>query len=184
MAEVTKWYVVHTYSGYENKVMDNIVKVVNNRGMQDQIQDVRVPTETVTEVKEDGESKEVVRKLFPGYVLVKVAVVEDGEDYKMTDDAWLVIRNTRGVTGFVGPESKPVPLSASEVKALGVDQRTVEVNIKAGDFVKITDGPMKDYSGTVESISTETSSAKITLSMFGRDTSVEVPLNQIEVALD
>lgn len=102
----------------------------------------------------------------------------------MTDDAWIVIRNTRGVTGFVGPESKPVPLSASEVKALGVDQRTVEVNIKAGDFVKITDGPMKDYSGTVESISTETSSAKITLSMFGRDTSVEVPLNQIEVALD
>lgn len=108
MAEVTKWYVVHTYSGYENKVMDNIVKVVNNRGMQDQIQDVRVPTETVTEVKEDGESKEVVRKLFPGYVLVKVAVVEDGEDYKMSDDAWIVIRNTRGVTGFVGPDRKSV----------------------------------------------------------------------------
>ena len=184
MAGITKWYVIHTYSGYENKVMDDIIKVVNNRGMQDQILDVRVPTETVTEIKEDGEAKEVVRKLFPGYVLVKVAVEEDGDEYSMSDDAWYVTRNTRGCTGFVGPESKPVPLSDEEVKALGVDKRTVEVNFNVGDFVKIADGPLKDFSGTVESINIEEGKANVKISMFGRETSVEVPLGQIEAGLD
>lgn len=184
MAGTTKWYVVHTYSGYENKVMDDIVKVVNNRNMQDEILDVRVPTETVTEVKEDGTQKEVVRKLFPGYVLVKVNVQEDGDDYKMSDNAWYIIRNTRGVTGFVGPESKPVPLSPDEVEKLGVDQKTVEINFNVGDFVKITDGPLKDFSGTVESINADEGIANVKVSMFGRETSVEVPVVQIETDLD
>lgn len=184
MAGTTKWYVVHTYSGYENKVMDDIIKVVNNRNMQDEILDVRVPTETVTEVKEDGTQKEVVRKLFPGYVLVKLKVEEDGEEYTMSDDTWYIIRNTRGVTGFVGPESKPVPLSDAEVEKLGVDQKTVEINFNVGDFVKITDGPLKDFSGTVESINTDDGIANVEVSMFGRETSVEVPLVQIESDLN
>lgn len=184
MAGITKWYVVHTYSGYENKVMDNIVKVVSNRSMQDQILDVRVPTETVTETKEDGETKEVVRKLFPGYVLVNVAVEEDGEEYAMSDDAWYVIRNTRGVTGFVGPESKPVPLSDAEVAALGVARKTVEVNFNVGDFVKITGGPLADFSGIVESINAEEGKANVKVSMFGRETPVEVTLDQIESGLE
>ncbi len=184
MAGITKWYVVHTYSGYENKVMDNIIKVVNNRDMGDQILDVRVPTETVEEIKEDGSVKEVERKIFPSYVLVKLAVEEDGEEYTMSDDAWYVIRNTRGVTGFVGPESKPVPLSDAEVANLGVDRRTVEVNFNVGDFVKVTDGPLKDFSGTVESINIEEQKANVLISMFGRETSVEVPLGQIESGLE
>lgn len=184
MAGTTKWYVVHTYSGYENKVMDDIIKVVNNRNMQDEILDVRVPTETVIETKDDGSQKEVVRKLFPGYVLVKLHVEEDGEVYTMSDDAWYVIRNTRGVTGFVGPESKPVPLSSAEVEKLGVDQKTVEINFNVGDFVRITDGPLKDFSGTVESINSDEGIANVKVSMFGRETSVEVPLVQIETGLD
>ena len=113
MSEISRWYVVHTYSGYENKVAANIETVVENRKMQDLILDVQVPTETVVEVKDDGTKKEVERKLFPGYVIVKLAVFEDEDsgEYEMTDDTWYVIRNTRGVTGFVGPEGKPVPLS-------------------------------------------------------------------------
>lgn len=119
-------YVIHTYSGYENKVANNIETVVENRQMQDQILEVKIPMETVTEIK-DNKKRDVERKVFPGYVLVKLAVdVEDGE-YVMSDDTWYVIRNTRGVTGFVGPESKPIPLSDEEVLALGVEKRQVEV---------------------------------------------------------
>ena len=172
MAGITKWYVVHTYSGYENKVQDNIKKVVDNRNMNDQILDVRVPTELVVEVKDNGETKEVERKVFPGYVLVKVAVEAEDNEYVMSDDAWYVIRNTRGVTGFVGPESKPVPLTDQEVANLGVEDEeaevatTVEVNYKVGDFVRITGGNLADYSGVVQEINTETGRVKVTISMF------------------
>lgn len=184
MAGISKWYVVHTYSGYENKVMDNILKVVENRGMQDLILDVRVPTEIVQEVKDNGEIKEVERKVFPGYVLVKLAVEQNGEEYSMNDDAWYVIRNTRGCTGFVGPESKPVPLTDAEVEHLGVDTRTVEVNYSVGDFVKIIDGPLADFSGTVEEIDLDNNKVTVRISMFGRETSVEIELNQVELGLD
>lgn len=185
---ITKWYVVHTYSGYENKVQDNIKKVVDNRNMNDQILDVRVPTENVTEVKESGETKETVRKLFPGYVYVKLVVEEKDSDYTMSDDAWYVIRNTRGVTGFVGPESKPVPLSDREVDALGFETEdaevatTVEVNYNVGDFVRITSGNLADYSGVVQEINTDTGRVKVTISMFGRETSADLALNQVELA--
>ena len=188
MAGITKWYVVHTYSGYENKVQDNIKKVVDNRNMNDQILDVRVPTELVVEVKDNGETKEVERKIFPGYVLVKVAVEAEDNEYVMSDDAWYVIRNTRGVTGFVGPESKPVPLTEQEVANLGVEDdeaevaTSVEVNYKVGDFVRITGGNLADYSGVVQEINTETGRVKVTISMFGRETSADLALNQVELA--
>ena len=134
-----KWYVVHTYSGYENKVATDLEKMVENRKMQDLILDIKIPTETVTEVKED-KVREVERKIFPGYVLIKMIV---------TDDSWYVVRNTRGVTGFVGPASEPVPLSDAEVAALGVDKRTVEVSYNVGDLVKIIAGPLKGMEGSV-----------------------------------
>lgn len=183
-SKISKWYVVHTYSGYENKVKDNIETVVENRKMHEQILEVRVPTETVTEIKDNGEKKEVERKMFPGYVLVKLAVSESGDEYKMTDDAWYVIRNTRGVTGFVGPESKPVPLSEAEVASLGVEKRSVEVNYKVGDFVNITDGPFSGFAGTVEELDTERNYVRVRISMFGRETPVEFELTQAELSTE
>ncbi len=188
MAAITKWFVVHTYSGYENKVQDNITKVVDNRSMNDEILDVRVPTELVVEVKDNGETKEVERKLFPGYVLVKVAVQAGDNEYTMSDEAWYVIRNTRGVTGFVGPESKPVALTDKEVETMGLETEeaevaaTVEVNYKVGDFVRITGGNLADYSGVVQEIDTENGRVKVTISMFGRETSADLALNQVELA--
>ena len=184
MAGISKWYVIHTYSGYENKVKDNIETVVENRKMHDQILEVRVPTETVTEIKENGEQKEVERKIFPGYVLVKLAVEEVKDELTMTDDAWYVIRNTRGVTGFVGPESKPVPLSEAEVMSLGVEKRAVEVNYNVGDFVNIVEGPLADFSGVVEKIDVDKNIVCVKISMFGRETPVEVELNQVELAVE
>ena len=140
MAKDAKWYVVHTYSGYENKVATNIEKVVENRKMHDQILDVKIPTEIVTEIKDD-KTREVERKIFPSYVLVKVAVDYDEDDQpKMSDDSWYVIRHTRGVTGFVGPDNKPAPLSDQEIYKLGVEKRVVEVNYKVGDIVSIGGG--------------------------------------------
>jgi len=182
VAEISRWYVIHTYSGHENKVKDNIEKVVENRKMEDQILEIKVPTEMVTEVKENGETKEVERKLFPGYVLVKLAVEEVNGNLTMSDDAWYVIRNTRGVTGFVGPESKPVPLSDAEVAKLGVEKKVVEVNYEIGDFVNVIDGPLTDYSGVVKSINVDNNMVVVAISMFGRETDAEFELNQIEVA--
>lgn len=139
MSVDAKWYVVHTYSGYENKVATNIEKMVENRKMQDQILEVQIPTEIVTEIKDD-KKREVERKLFPGYVLVKAAVTYDENNVpSMSDDAWFVIRNTRGVTGFVGPESKATPLSEDEVLKLGVEKKSIEVEYQVGDTVRITD---------------------------------------------
>jgi len=171
MSENAKWYVVHTYSGYENKVMTNLEKTVENRKLHDLIQDVRVPTETVTEIK-DNETKEVKRKLFPGYVLVKMV---------MTDESWYVVRNIRGVTGFVGPSSKPVPLSPEEVAKLDVGSHSIEVSYKVGDVVRINDGPLSGYLGQVEAIETENNLVRVVVSMFGRETPIELTLGQVDV---
>ncbi len=219
MADNAKWFVVHTYSGYENKVASNILTVVENRGMQDEILDVKIPTEKVTEIK-DGKKKEVERKLFPGYVLVKVRSYKkkekvnfsksnaDSEEYDgeyeevlaMDDEAWYIIRNTRGVTGFVGPESKPSPLTDSELIALGlpVDETEstaneeedfldifnvkVEVNYSVGDRVSVISGPFADMCGVVESIDLEREIVSVTLPVMGRDTLTEFPLDNVELS--
>lgn len=220
MADSAKWFVVHTYSGYENKVASNILTVVENRGMQDEILDVRIPTETVTEIK-DGKKKEVERKLFPGYVLVKVrsykkkekvnyskSKAADGEydgEYEevlaMDDEAWYIIRNTRGVTSFVGPESKPSPLSDKELIALGipVDEAEpavaeeeeefldifnvkVEVDYSVGDRVSVISGPFADMTGVVESIDLEREVVSVSLPVMGRDTSTELSLDNVELS--
>lgn len=167
-----KWYVVHTYSGYENKVATDLEKMVESRKMQDLILDIKIPTETVTEVKED-KVREVERKIFPGYVLIKMVV---------TDDSWYVVRNTRGVTGFVGPASKPVPLSDAEVAALGVDKRSVEISYKVGDLVKITSGPLKGMEGAVISIDPDNNSVSVKISMLGQEIPAEMELDQVTPA--
>lgn len=164
-----KWYVIHTYSGYENKVATDLEKMVENRKLQDLILDIKVPTETVVEIK-DNKKREVERKLFPGYVLVKMIV---------TDDSWYVVRNTRGVTGFVGPGSKPVPLTDEEVEALGVEKRKVEVKYSVGDNVKIVEGPLEGFMGIVDEVNLERNVARVIISMFGRETPVELELNQL-----
>ncbi len=171
MADELKWYVIHTYSGYENKVKSNLEKTVENRGLQDLIADVKVPTETVVET-EDGKQKEVERKIFPGYVFVKMVY---------TDDTWHVVRNIRGCTGFVGPASKPVPLSEEEVRKMGVETRVVEVNYAEGDSVRIIDGPLDNFIGTVETLNVEKNLVKVIVSMFGRETPVELELTQVEL---
>ena len=172
MSEAAKWYVIHTYSGYENKVADNLEKIVENRGLQDLIFEIKVPTETVTEIK-DNKKREVERKIFPGYVLVKMV---------LSDDSWFVVRNTRGVTGFVGASSTaPVPLSEKEVEALGVEKREIIVNYALGDTVKIIDGPLEGFIGVVEEIDVDKNHVKVTISMFGRETPVELELDQLEI---
>ncbi|MBQ1977115.1 MAG: transcription termination/antitermination factor NusG, partial [Ruminococcus sp.] len=145
MSAEAKWYVVHTYSGYENKVASNLMTTVENRNLQDMILEVKVPTEIVTEIKDD-KTKEVERKLFPGYVFVKMVY---------TDETWYVVRNIRGCTGFVGPSSKPVPLTEAEVYRMGVETRVVEVSYKVGDSVRIIDGPLEDFIGVVEELNVE-----------------------------
>lgn len=180
----SRWYVIHTYSGYENKVANNIEKIVENRRMRDQILELKIPTETVIEIKDD-KKREVERKLFPGYVLVKVAVTLDKDDRPiMSDDTWLVIRNTRGVTGFVGPESKPVPLTEAEVYSMGVEKKSVEVNYKVGDLVNIVDEIFEGFSGTVEELDTDKNMVKVRVSaLFGKETIVELELDQVEPAV-
>ena len=170
MAEEARWYVVHTYSGYENKVATNLETIVENRKLQDWIHEIRVPTETVVEMK-DGKKHEVERKIFPGYVLVKMV---------MTDESWYVVRNTRGCTGFVGPNGKPIPLTEEEVAALGVEKREVVINYAVGDMVRIVDGPLENFTGKVEEIDTEKSKVRVIVSMFGRETPVELELDQAE----
>ena len=165
-----KWYVVHTYSGYENKVKTNLEKIIENRSLEDLIIDIRVPTEDVVETK--GEEKKIVtRKIFPGYVLIKMV---------MTDDTWYIIRNTTGVTGFVGPGSKPVPLSEEEVEALGVDVREIVAQFNVGDTVKITEGAFVSQTGVVQSIDMSARRVTVLVEMFGRKTSLELDINQAE----
>ena len=165
-----KWYVVHTYSGYENKVATNIEKAVENRKLHDLFGEVKVPTQTVTEIK-DNKKREVERKIFPGYVLVKMI---------MTDDSWYVVRNIRGVTGFVGPGSKPVPLTEEEVQRLGVETKNIEVNFAVGDSVKVNDGYLEGFIGVVDEIDLQNSVVRVTVSMMGKDVPVELELDQIE----
>ena len=174
MAEQALWYVVHTYSGYENKVATNLETIVENRRLQDLIQEVKVPVEMVPELK-DGKERLVERKLFPGYVLVKMV---------MTDESWYIVRNTRGVTGFVGPGSKPVPLTDKEVAALGVDVRKVatSVNFKPGDEVTVLGGPFNGWTGTVKSINLEEQTVDIVVSMFGRETPATLSVTQVKRA--
>ena len=170
MADESRWYVVHTYSGYENKVASNLETTVENRQLHDLIQKIRVPTETAPEAT-DAQQREVERKIFPGYVLVKMV---------MTDESWYIVRNIRGCTGFVGPSSKPIPLTDAEVARLGVESREVEVSYTVGDSVQIIDGPMEGFVGTVEKLDAEKNSVRVMVSMFGRETPVELELNQVE----
>ena len=173
MAEAAKWYVIHTYSGYENTVKATIEKTVESRHLQDVILSVSIPLETVTEITESGVSKTYDRKVYPGYVLVKMIY---------SDDTWHVIRNVRGVTGFVGTSSNdPTPLSEEEVYAMGVEKREIIVNYAVGDTVRILDGALASFTGTVEEIEVENNMVKVVVSMFGRETSVEFELDQVEV---
>lgn len=170
MSEQVKWYVVHTYSGYENKVKANIEKIIENRNMQDQILEVVVPMQDSIEEK-NGKRKIVQRKVFPGYVLLKMY---------MNDDTWYVVRNTRGVTGFVGPGSKPVPLSESEVLAMGIDMTTTKIDLEVEDAVTVVQGPFEGSAGIVKEIHLHKRTAIVRLSMFGRDTPVELDFEQIQ----
>ena len=173
MSETAKWYVIHTYSGYENKVRDTIQKVVENRGLQELIPEVRVPTEKAYEKRENNKIHEYDRKIFPGYVLVKMI---------LTDDSWYVVRNVRGVTGFVGPASKPVPLTDAEVAKLAAfenEEKPVKIDIYVGDKVKVNSGNYDGLIGTVQEIHLETNEVTIMVPMFGRDTETIVSLSQI-----
>ena len=173
MAEAARWYVVHTYSGYENTVKATIEKTVASRQLQDQILTISIPMETVTEITESGASKTYDRKLYPGYVFIKMVY---------SDDTWHVIRNVRGVAGFVGASGNdPIPLSDDEVYEMGVEKREIVVNYAVGDTVRILDGPLSSFSGVVESIEVEKNSVSVIVSMFGRETPVEFELDQVEV---
>ena len=172
--EDAKWYVVHTYSGYENAVKTSSDKFVTGRGMEDQILRIEVPMETVTEVSESGEAKEVERKVFPGYVLVKMV---------MTDETWHLVRNVRGVTGFVGfvdSNNKAIPLTEEEVLAMGMEKHEIIVKYAVGDHVRIVDGPFSTFTGVVEEIEPEKNRVSVMVSMFGRETPVEMELDQVE----
>ena len=167
-----KWYVVHTYSGYENKVMTSLQNMVENMALQDRIVDVRIPTEEVMEVRND-KKRLVQRKLFPGYVMVKMI---------MDQLTWYAVRNTRGVTGFVGPGSKtPIPLTDEEVRRMGVENVSVRMDIKNGDYVDIINGPLDGISGVVEEVDAARQKVRVIVSMFGRETPVELDFVQVKV---
>ncbi len=174
MAQEAKWYVVHTYSGYENAVADTVVKAAENRNMTDLIQEVNIPLETVTETV-DGVEKTVERKVFPGYVLVKMI---------MTDESWHLVRNVRGCTGFVGTGNKAIPLSEEEIQALGVERREFHLNFNIGSRIRVNDGPLEGFFGTVEEIDMDKQIVRVVVSMFGRETPVELDFDQIESADD
>lgn len=169
MSDNAQWYVVHTYSGYENKVAANLEKIIENRKLEDLIQDIKVPTETVVEKTEKGE-KVHERKIFPSYILVKMV---------MTNDTWFIVRNTRGVTGFVGATTEPIPLSDEEVKKLGVEQIVYADQYSVGDSVKIIEGGFNGCIGIVDEVLDDQKRLKVTVSMFGRETPVEVAFDQV-----
>ena len=168
--ETAKWYVVHTYSGYENKVKTNLEKTVENRGLQNIIVEIRLPEEEVVEIKDDVK-KVTKRKIFPGYLFIKMV---------MDNDAWYIVRNTRGVTGFVGPASKPVPLSEEEIFNMELEKRTVEVNFEVGDDVRIIDGSFAGFIGVVKAINIPEEKFTVLVSMLGRETPVEFEFGQAE----
>ena len=165
-----KWYVVHTYSGYENKVKTNIDKTIENRHLEEQILEVRVPMQDVIEVK-NGASKSTLKKMFPGYVLIHMV---------MNDDTWYVVRNTRGVTGFVGPGSKPVPLSDEEMAPLGIRRENYEIDFAEGDIVKVISGAWADTVGAVQSINMQKQSIRINVELFGRETPVDIDFAEVK----
>ena len=168
MAEAN-WYVVHTYSGYENKVKANIEKTIENRGLQEEILEVRVPMEEVVEVK-NGAKKVSQKKLFPGYVMINMV---------MNDDTWYVVRNTRGVTGFVGPGSKPVPLTEAEMKPLGINTNQISVDFAEGDMIVVLAGAWKDTVGAVQKMDHQKGTATINVELFGRETPVEISFEEV-----
>ena len=198
MSGEARWFIIHTYSGYENKVAENIGKIVENRKMHDKILGVNIPLEKVVEVKND-QTVEVERKIFPGYVVVKLAVEysdKEGEEnvLKVPDETWHAIRYTRGVTGFVGPDGRPVPLTKEEVEKLGVEKTAegedniistvTEVAFSEGDLVTITEGLMEGNSGVVESIDTANATVRVIVSFMGKEAPVELPLSQVKKAID
>jgi transcriptional antiterminator NusG len=164
------WYVVHTYSGYENKVKANIEKTIENRHLEEQILEVQVPMQDVVEMK-NGAKKQVQKKLFPGYVLIHMI---------MNDDTWYVVRNTRGVTGFVGPGSKPVPLTEEEMRPLGIQTENVTVDFAEGDTVIVTGGVWKDTVGVIQAMNPGKQSVTINVDLFGRETPVEISFSEIK----
>lgn len=170
MADNAKWYVVHTYSGYENSVRDAILKAAENRRMQDFIIEASIPTETVTEHGEGGE-KTYERKVFPGYVLVKMI---------LTDESWHLVRNVRGCTGFVGSGGKPIPLSDDEIYSLGVEHKEIVMSYAVGDTIKIIDGALDGFLGTVDEIDVDADNVRVIVSMFGRETPVDLRLDEVE----
>ena len=170
MSERARWYVVHTYSGYENKVKANLEKTIDNRNLHDLVHDIQVPIEDVVEEK-DGKKKVTQRKIFPGYVLVKML---------MTDDSWYIVRNTRGVTGFVGPGSKPVPLTDEEVDSMGIMEKPVDIDLEVGETVKVISGPLENFVAVIQEINIEKRKVKALVNMFGRETPVEIEFNQME----
>ncbi len=171
MSEEAKWYVVHTYSGYENRVKEDLEKSVENVGLQEQILEVKYPTEETIEIDSKGKKKTMLRKVYPGYVMVKMF---------MNDKTWYVVRNTRGVTGFVGPGSKPIPLTDEEVTAMGVERIPIVLNIEVGENVRVVSGPLEKFIGRVEALDVERQKVKLTVSMFGRDTPVELDFVQVQ----
>ena len=174
MAEEAKWYVVHTYSGYENAVAAAVMKAAENRRMTDLIKEVNIPMEKVTEYTDEGE-KTIERKVFPGYVLVKMI---------LTDESWHLVRNVRGATGFVGSDGKAVPLTEQEILDLGVEHREIVVGYGVGDSVKVVDGPLAGFIGTVEELDPEDDYVRVVVSMFGRETPVDLELDQVEAIKD
>ena len=164
-----KWYVVHTYSGYENKVKANIEKTIENRHLEDQILEVRVPLQEVVEMR-NGAAKQVQKKMFPGYVLLNM---------EMNDDTWYVVRNTRGVTGFVGPGSKPVPLTEAEMKPLGIKTENVSIDFGEGDSIAVVAGVWKDTVGVVQKLDYGKQTATINVELFGRETPVEISFAEV-----
>ena len=170
MSERARWYVVHTYSGYENKVKANIEKTVENRNLESLIHDIQVPMEEVIEEK-DGKQKISLKKKFPGYVLIKML---------MTDESWYVVRNTRGVTGFVGPGSKPVPLTEEEIETMGVVEVPVDIDLEVGESVVVISGALREFVAIIQEINIEKRKIKASIDMFGRETLAELDFNQVE----
>ena len=169
-AEVARWYVAHTYSGYENKVKDTLERAVENRGMQHLVQEVVVPMEEQIEIKDD-KKKTTLKKVFPGYVLIKMI---------LTEESWYMVRNVRGVTGFVGAGGKPVPLTDEEIRSMGFEKMPVNINYEVGDTVQVASGPLEGFVGVVEEINMEKEKVRVLVSMFGRETPVELEFSQIQ----
>ena len=165
-----KWYVIHTYSGHENKVKVNLEKLVENRGMQDLVLQIIVPTEDRVEFKDNQRSVKT-RKIFPGYVIVKMIV---------TNESWYLVRNTQGVTGFVGQGSEPIPLSDEEVRRMGIEKTVIKLDIESGDAIKVISGPFKGFAGSVEEVNVDKQTLKAKVDMFGRSTSVELEFDQVD----